>query len=141
MGMFSAKTFAREMIDDQRYEEAIAAATEAMTENPEDPEAHLDRGAAHDLLARHEEAAVDFERAFALDRKAGILSDDDLDDRLFEALRQWALAIGETEPERGAQILRRYRDTFPKGRHDGDVDRWLSRLRGEKGPTWVKESV
>ena len=140
MGMFDAKTFARELILEDRLDEAVAAATSSMEQEPENPEPYLDRGEALDLLGRHEEAVVDFERAFALDRVARILSDDDLDDRLFEALRLWAAEIAPTDVDRAAAILRRYRDTFPKGRHEADVERWLARLRGEKAPTWVKES-
>jgi len=135
--MFDAKTFARELIESDRLEEAIAAAVKHMEEDAASPEPYLDRGEALDLLGRHEEAAADFERAFALDRAVGVLSDDDLDDRLFEALRQWA----DDDAPRAAQILARYRETFPSGRHVADVDRRLARLRGEKAPTWVKESA
>jgi tetratricopeptide (TPR) repeat protein len=139
--MFDAKTFARELIESDRLEEAIDAALAQMREDPASPEPYLDRGEALDLLGRHDEAAADFERAFALDRAVGILSDDDLDDRLFEALRQWSDKLATTEPARAATILERYRATFPSGRHQADVDRRLARLSGEKAPTWVKESV
>jgi tetratricopeptide (TPR) repeat protein len=139
VGLFDAKSFARELIEEDRLPEAIEAAAAQMAEDPTSPEPYLDRGEALDLSGRHEEAVADFERAFALDRAAGILGDDDLDDRLFEALRQWAEATADAD--RAAEILRRYETTFPQGRHVADIERRLARLGGEKAPTWVKESA
>src|SRR5262245_30592964 len=95
MGMFDAKSFARELLERDEYAQAVDAATSAMTESPDDPEAYLDRGTALDLLGRHEEAATDFARARDLDRTAGVLSDDEVDDRLFHALRAWATDVFE----------------------------------------------
>jgi tetratricopeptide (TPR) repeat protein len=120
-------TFSRKLREEGRYDEAIGAADRAAALDPDDPEAAYDRAAALYCVARFQEAVLAFARAIDLDRAAGLLEQDVVDDDLFETLRKWA----EAEPARAPELLGRYAEIQPAGRHLEDVDKWLRHLAAD----------
>lgn len=58
---------ARQYYDEGRFEEALSCAAQSTALLPDDPQAHSERGAALTALARHDEAALAYARALALD--------------------------------------------------------------------------
>ena len=128
MSQTYGKSFAKGHIDRGEYDEAVAAATKAMEAKANDPEPHFDRGSAYDLLERHAEAVVDFERAIELNRVVSELDAFALDDAYFSAV----LAAAKKEPVADAKKrLVRYREMLPEGEHLEDSKTWEKRLANE----------
>jgi len=123
-------SFAQRLIDEGRYEEALASAAQEIRRDAADPEPLVDHATALVALGRFAEAVVDLERALALDEVAQVLETDFVDDTLFEALAGEARALSGV-PAALAR-LDRYRELFPAGRHLRDVDRVAAQLRGER---------
>ncbi len=129
------KTFAAELNEHGEFDKAAAAATDAMTREPDSPDHYFDRGTACAALERYADAVADFARAHELDREAQVLDDDILDDSYFSAL----LGAARAEPvEAGTRRLGEYAAVFPSGRHRRDAEDWVRRLRGELKTEFVK---
>ena len=131
MGENYGKSFASKLIDDERYEEALVAGTEAEQRDPLDPEPVLDRARALLALHRWLDAAREVERAMAVDEAAGLLETDLVDDTLFQALLGEARSVAGTDLPRALEQLGRYGKVLPSGRHLADAQTWSGRLRGE----------
>jgi tetratricopeptide (TPR) repeat protein len=125
-------SFAQKLIDLGKYEEAIAAADQAITRDPDDPEPLVDRAAALTATERFADAVRDLEEALRLDEDAQVLETDFVDDALFAALLGEARGIAARDPAAAVARLQHYRGRFPAGRHLRDVERWGRQLRGER---------
>jgi tetratricopeptide (TPR) repeat protein len=124
-------SFAAELMEKGKYEEAVDAATSAIGAEAANPEPLADRAAAYDYLERYAEAVGDLEKALALNAAAPVIDQDNLDDAFFSALVGAAKVDAETSVEEGVALLARYRQVLPKGRHVQDSEDWRKRLRGE----------
>jgi tetratricopeptide (TPR) repeat protein len=124
-------SFAAELMEKGKYEEAVDAATIAIEGGKANPEPLADRAAAYDYLERYAEAAFDLEKALTLNAAAPVIDQDNLDDAFFSALVGAAKNSAETSVESGVEVLARYRKVLPEGRHVQDSEDWRRRLRGE----------
>ncbi len=133
-------SFARKMIDDGLYEEAVIEATKEIDAGTTSPEILVDRATAYDFQEKYAEAAMDFERALVLDLAERILERDDIDDSYFSALVCAAehlahahSATGDVEKSvsAGTELIDRYARALPAGRHLREAEEWKRRLRGE----------
>lgn len=124
-------SFAKKLIEDGDYEEAIAAATKEIDDGDDGPEILVDRAAAYELCERFVEAVADFERALAIDATARVLQRDLVDDAYFSALLACARDEAVRSVDAGVKRLDAYAAHFPKGTHVHEVDEWKRRLRGE----------
>jgi tetratricopeptide (TPR) repeat protein len=124
-------SFAAELMEKGKYEEAVDAATSAMDAESENPEPYADRAAAYDYLERYAEAVQDLEKALILNAAAPVVDQDNLDDAFFSALVGAAKIDAETSVDAGVALLARYRQALPAGRHVQDSEDWRKRLRGE----------
>lgn len=131
MGENYGRSFASKLIDDERYEEALVAGTEAEQRDPLDPEPVLDRARALLALRRWTDAATEVERAMSVDRAAGLLETDLVDDTFFQALLGEARMVAGSDLARALDQLARYAKVLPSGRHLTDAQTWGGRLRGE----------
>lgn len=140
MGMSGqyGRSFASKLIQDGKYEQAIAEATRAIALEDDNPEHYVDRATACVQLDRNAEAAEDFVRALALDDEAGLLETDLVDDAYFSALLAVARDEARQSVDAGVRRLATYRDALPSGRHLGDADTWTRRLTGELKSEFVK---
>jgi tetratricopeptide (TPR) repeat protein len=124
-------SFAKKHIEEGDYEEAIAAATEAIDAGDAGPEPLFDRATAYELVERFPEAVADFEAAIAKNKVEKELDPFALDDAYFSA----SLAAARAEAGRdlrGALVrLDRYREVLPEGAHVAESRDWQKRLRGE----------
>jgi Flp pilus assembly protein TadD len=124
-------SFAAELLEQGKYDEAVEAATGALQGDAVNPEHFADRAAAYDGLERYADAASDFEQALALNAAAPVIDQDNLDDAFFSALVAAARADAETSVDAGVARLARYAGVLPQGRHVKDSEDWRKRLRGE----------
>jgi tetratricopeptide (TPR) repeat protein len=124
-------SFAKDLIEQGDYEEAIAAATRAIDEGDEGPEPLFDRGTANELAEHYDAAVGDFEAAIAKNRAAKELDPFMLDDAYFSALLAAARHDAESDVGRGVARLDRYAKAIEDGTHQKDVADWQKRLRGE----------
>jgi hypothetical protein len=99
-------SFAKDLIEQGDYEEAVAAASRAIEEGDDGPEPLFDRATANELAEHYDAAVNDFEAAIAKNRAA-------------------------KDVGRGVTRLDRYAKTVPDGAHLKDVADWQKRLRGE----------
>ncbi|MBK8216470.1 MAG: hypothetical protein IPK71_22300 [Myxococcales bacterium] len=120
-------SFAKELIERGEYEEAIASATQEITEGAEGPEPFLDRATAHELEESYSAAALDFEEAIRRNLAQKVLDPFVLDDAYFSALVAWANHDRSEAPS----LMPRYRATLPEGAHVSESREWEKRLRGE----------
>jgi tetratricopeptide (TPR) repeat protein len=118
-------SFAKKLIEQGDYEEAIAAATKDIDERIGGPEPFFDRGTANELVEKYADAVADFEKCIEANRREKELDPFVLDDAYFSALL--ALARSEKDDAR----LDRYRDVLPEGAHLDDARDWQKRIRGE----------
>ena len=147
MGGQYGRSKAAILIEQGKYEEAVAEATRDMARDPTDPQPPFERAQALGYLARHFEAVTDFEQAITLDAKAGALDTDALDDAYFSALLSAAKqeATSMVGPgvgpgvDTGVKRLGRYAAIMPAGSHHKDASDWQKRLRGELKSEFVKE--
>ncbi len=133
------RSFASKLIQDGKYEQAIAEAAKAIALEDDNPEHYVDRAMACVQLGREADAVGDFKKALELDQVTNILETDLIDDELFSALL--AAARAQSDVEAGCTLLASYRATLPKGRHLADVDTWSQRLRGQLPTDWSKRSL
>jgi tetratricopeptide (TPR) repeat protein len=131
MGGRYGMSFAAELMEKGKYEEAIDAATVAIEAGRANPEPLADRAAAYDSLERYAEAALDLEKALALNAASPVIDQDDLDDAFFSALVGAAKDSAATSVDAGVAVLATYRRVLPEGRHVQDSEDWRKRLRGE----------
>jgi Flp pilus assembly protein TadD len=124
-------SFAAELMEKGKYEEAIVAATCAMEAEKANPEPFADRAAAYDCLERYAEAVGDLEKALTLNATAKVIDQGNLDDAFFSALLGAAKIDAETSVDAAVALLARYRLVLPTGRHVKDSEDWGRRLRGE----------
>ncbi len=128
MGGRYGMSFARKLIEQGKYDEAVASATEEIDGGSAGPEIMVDRATAYELLEQYAEAVTDFEKAMELDATEKLLERDLVDDAYFSAL----LATARQEPVRdGVARLERYKGVFPHGAHATEVEDWKRRLTGE----------
>jgi tetratricopeptide (TPR) repeat protein len=128
MGQTYGKSFAKGHIERGDYEDAVTAATKAISDGDEGPEPYFDRGVALDLLERHAEAVTDFERAIEINARVDELDAFALDDAYFSAV----LAAAKKEPVAEAKKrLARYRELLPHGEHVEDSKTWEKRVANE----------
>ena len=124
-------SFAKTLVEEGNYEEAILAATREIDGGNHSPELFADRASAFELTERFAEAVSDFERAIALDATEKVLERDLVDDAYFSAL----LACAREEVKRsvadGVRRLDQYAHALPAGNHLSDAIEWQKRLRGE----------
>ncbi|MEO6953151.1 MAG: hypothetical protein ABI321_15225 [Polyangia bacterium] len=141
MGENYGRSFAAKLIEDERFEEALVAGTEAEQRDRLDPEPILDRARALLALERWTDAVDEVERAMKLDEEAGgILETDLVDDTVFQALLGEARMVASSDLSRALAQLTRYGKVMPSGRHLADVQTWSGRLRGEgKNDVIVKD--
>lgn len=121
-------TFARDSIERGEYEEAIAAATEAITSGDAGPEPCFDRARTYELLERYDEALDDFEEATRRNRATKEMSPFEIDDAYFSAV---VAAARATSKERGVALLARYRAFAVDGAHLKESVEWELRLTGK----------
>ncbi len=121
-------SFAKKHIEEGDYEDAVAAATQAIEAGDRGPEPLFDRATAYELLERYEEAAADFEAAIATNRAVKELDPFVLDDAYFSALVAGAKVLSGAA---AAAHLDRYAKTCPEGAHLADARDWQKRVRGE----------
>jgi len=128
------RTFAAELNDKGKHQEAIESASQMIDKDADNPEHWYDRAIANVALGRHADAVGDVERAMVVDKRAMVLDDDELDDMLWSSL----LAVARGEGESGTARLDHYVQVVPAGRHVAEVGDWKRRLRGELKSDWVK---
>ncbi len=131
-------SIAAKLIEQGKYDEAIAEATRAIEKDANDPEPWFERASAAAMIEKFAAAADDFARAYELDREEGVLDDDVVDDGFFSALLGAARAEAV---DAGVARLDRYAKVFPSGRHVRDASDWQRRLRGELKTEFVKRRV
>jgi tetratricopeptide (TPR) repeat protein len=131
MGGRYGMSFAAELMEKGKYEEAVDAATSAIAADAANPEPFADRAAAYDYLERYADAVGDLEKALALNAAAPVIDQDNLDDAFFSALVGAAKIDAETSVDAGVALLARYGQVLPAGRHVKDAEDWRKRLRGE----------
>jgi Flp pilus assembly protein TadD len=124
-------SFAAELLEKGKYEEAIVAATGVIDGEKANPEAFADRAAAYDFLERYADAVADLERALTLNAAEPVMDQDNLDDAYFSALVGAAKLDAETSVDAAVARLARYPRALPRGRHVQDAEDWRKRLRGE----------
>lgn len=124
-------SFAKDLIEQGDYEEAVLAATRAIEEGDAGPEPLFDRGTANELAENYDAAVADFEAAIVKNRETKELDPFMLDDAYFSALLAAARHDAESDVGRGVTRLDRYAKTIPDGAHEKDVADWQKRLRGE----------
>jgi tetratricopeptide (TPR) repeat protein len=134
------KLFSTAHLERGRYDEAIRAADEEMALDAFDPEPVMNRGRALVGLGRFVEGIADLERATRLDASSSGVDAWFLDDCYFEALRTWAVEIAQEDKARAMEILRRYLEFYPAGRHAGDLAKWQDHFDGVVKP-WARETV
>jgi tetratricopeptide (TPR) repeat protein len=124
-------SFAKKHIEQGDYEEAIAAATEAIEGGDVSPEPLFDRATAYELAERYVEAVADFEAAIAKNLAEKELDPFVLDDAYFSAAL--AAARAESSSNLGGALARmdRYRELLPDGAHVAESRDWQKRLKGE----------
>jgi tetratricopeptide (TPR) repeat protein len=128
MGQTYGKSFAKGHIERGDYDDAVKAATQALTDGDAGPEPYFDRGTALDLLERHAEAVVDFERAVEINGAEQEIDPFALDDAYFSAI----LSAAKKESIADARKrLARYRELLPEGEHVEDSKTWEKRLANE----------
>jgi hypothetical protein len=125
-------SFAQKLIDQGRFDEAVAAAEKDMARDADDPEPLVDRATALVGLSRYGEAVIDLDKALQLDEAAQVLETDFVDDTYFAAILGDARALQGKSVAEAVARLGRYRDVFPRGRHARDLDRIAAQLRGER---------
>ena len=121
-------SFAKELIEDGQYEEAVEAATKAIDGGDAGPEPLFDRATALDLLERSEESLADFVRAIEVNLRVKELDAFALDDAFFGAAVECGKRLGK---DKGLLWLGRYRELLPTGAHAQESRDWEKRLRGE----------
>jgi len=131
MGGRYGMSFASELNEEGRHDEAIVEATKAIEAGDATAEPFIDRATAYDLLERHGEAVADFERAIEVNEVARSVDADMLDDAYFSALVCSGKKLAETSKEAAAAAIGRYVQLLPRGRHVNDVEQWQARMRGE----------
>jgi tetratricopeptide (TPR) repeat protein len=124
-------SFAKDLIEQGDYEEAVLAATRAIDEGDSGPEPLFDRGTAHELAENFDAAVQDLEAAVTKNREDKSLDPFMLDDAYFSALLAAARRDAESDVARGVARLDRYATVSPQGAHLGDARDWQKRLRGE----------
>lgn len=124
-------SFAKKLIEDGDYEEAVKAATDAAEGGDHGPEPLVDRATAYDLLERHAEAVTDFEAAIARNAAEKELDPFLIDDAYFSAVLACARAEARSDLTRALGRLERYRTVLPAGAHVTESQDWQKRLRGE----------
>lgn len=136
--MSYGELFSTRLLAEERYDEAIDQASQEIANDAEEPEAWFNRGLALANLGRLEGALTDYEAALGLDASASNLDPAVLDDELFEAVRRLAVSC-KADPGKAKGILSRYTQLLPKGRHLGDVPKWVAHIDGVE-TVWVRES-
>lgn len=126
-------SFAAKLIQEGKYEEAIAEATRAVARDDEDPSPLVERAGALAWLERYPEAVKDLEAALALDETAGVLEVDVVDDAYFSALLGAAKIEARTSFDAAERTLARYGTVLPNGRHLAEAAAWPERLRAAGG--------
>lgn len=124
-------SFAKELIEQGDYEEAITAATKAIDDGDAGPEPLFDRATANELAEHYDAAIADFEAAIAKNAVAKEIDPFALDDAYFSALLAAARSDAEADVARGVARLERYAKTCPAGAHLADARDWQKRLKGE----------
>lgn len=118
-------SFAKKLIEEGEYDEAIAAATKDIEEGIGGPEPFFDRATACELAERYSDAVRDFEACIEKNKTEKELDPFVLDDAYFSAL----LALARSEND--ATRLDRYATILPEGAHLADARDWQKRIRGE----------
>lgn len=127
------------MVNDGRFAEAVARASQEIATMPDEPEAYFNRGQAYAGLGRWEEAVDDYARALAMDASASAVDPAAIDDELFFALR--SQAVGQkARPEEAVATIERYRTLAPEGRHLEDVAKWIAHVNGVE-EVWYRDRV
>jgi len=124
-------SFAKDLIEQGDYEEAIAVATKAIEDGDAGPEPLFDRGTAAELAEQFDLSVSDFEAAVAKNQAEKELDPFMLDDAYFSALLAAARRDAESDVAKGVARLERYAKTIPDGTHLADARDWQKRLRGE----------
>lgn len=124
-------SFAKDLIEQGDYEEAIVAATRAIDDGDAGPEPLFDRATANELAEHFDAAVDDFEAAIAKNKAEKELDPFMLDDAYFSALLAAARHDATSDVGRGVARLDRYAKTIPDGAHLADATDWQKRLRGE----------
>lgn len=124
-------SFAKKLIEDGEYENAIEAATTSITDGDAGPEPLFDRATAYDLAERYLEAVADFESAITKNGAEQEIDPFTIDDAYFSSLLSAARKEAERDVAKGVALLQRYMQFAPKGEHVGDCTDWQKRLRGE----------
>lgn len=124
-------SFAKKLIEQGDYEEAIASATREIEAGNASAEPLFDRAAAYELLERYVEAVADLEAAIEKNRADKELDPFVLDDAYFSAALSAARSDSRADLPRALARLDRYRELLPDGAHVGESRDWQKRLRGE----------
>ena len=124
-------SFAKKHIDDGDYEDAIKAATEAITGGDAGAEPLADRATAYDYLERYAEAVADFEAAIVKNLAEKEIDPFLLDDAYFSATLACARSEAKADLKKALGRLDRYREVLPEGAHVAESKDWQKRLRGE----------
>lgn len=135
--MTYGRLLSTKLVAEGKFDEALAAATSEIALQPDEPEAHFNRGQAHAGQQRWAEAVADYQRALAMDPSDSAMDPETVDDELFFALRCWA-DQQQADPAAAAELLRRYTAILPDGRHRDDVAKWIDKWNGVQ-PVWYRE--
>jgi tetratricopeptide (TPR) repeat protein len=137
------QSFAEQLIADGKFEEAVAAADQAIALDGHDPGGYADRALALYYLDEFEASVHDYERACELSKQGqGDLDDDILDDSYFEALRAQAVAVFEGgDGARARALLDGYPKHAPTGRHASDRTKWYELFAGQRAKVVQREAL
>ncbi len=127
------------LVGEGKYEAAIAQATRELGLQPDEPEAVFNRAQAKVALGQLPEAIADFELALSMDCSGSNLDPSAVDDELFDALRNLAVAQKD-DRDTALATLQRYVATLPAGRHVDDIAKWTDHIRGVQ-TVWVREQA
>jgi tetratricopeptide (TPR) repeat protein len=127
------------LVGEGKYDQAIEAANHEIELQPDEPEAYFNRGQARVALDCFADAAQDYTKALSMDMSASSLDPETVDDELFFALRNLA-SQQRSNPAAAVEILNRYRQILPQGRHLDDIQKWADSFNGVE-TVWYRERI
>jgi tetratricopeptide (TPR) repeat protein len=125
------QSFASKHLKEDRYQEALEAATEAISLDEDDPDNYLEQAQAYLALERYEDAINSIIACVEKNQTAQSVDEDLVDDTLFTALVDWGKTFSAKEPEKAIALLGRYAQILPKGGKHDEVTEWTKWFRGE----------
>ncbi|HEX3697434.1 MAG TPA: tetratricopeptide repeat protein [Polyangia bacterium] len=125
------------LISEGKFQEAVEAASQEISLQPDEPEAYFNRGQARVGMDQLAQAVADYQRALTMNASDSAMDPEAVDDELFFALRTLATQR-QDDPAASVATLREYVSMLPHGRHVEDVAKWIDKLRGVE-TVWYRE--